>query len=269
MPRPDLPPEAISKYTPTFQFPKTLLLPIFRSLTRMQDRGWIPAARLKQHVVICGFPRSGSTLLQLMLETSFNGIRTYGRERRALEVAVCGKRTHHAVITKRPKDVFLIPEIRDFYASHEANVRFILLCRDPRDVLTSFHFSRPGEYFVSTSAWWHIYQHWNWACRSSDVLSLRYEHLITDPDEVESSVCNFTGWQSQQRFRQFHEFVPATFDGRALNGLRPLDPDNRNRWRNDEYRNRIRTVLTELPELPRVLIDLGYETDDTWTHEYC
>src|SRR5438045_94468 len=34
------------------------------------DNGWIGLRPLRTHVVVCGFPRSGSTLLQLMIETS-------------------------------------------------------------------------------------------------------------------------------------------------------------------------------------------------------
>ena len=266
--RPELPPEAISKFTPTFQFPKSLLQPIIRPLIRMQDRGWLPATVLEQHVVICGFPRSGTTLFQLMVETSVPAIKTYGRERRALEVARFGSRTHRAVVTKRPKDVFLIPEIREFYDGHAADVRFIVLSRDPRDVLTSMHFSRPSEYFVSAAAWRHIYKHWKWACQSSDTLSIRYEDLITRPDTVETGVCEFTGWKTTRDFQQFHHCVPRGFDGRALNGVRPLDSDNQNRWRLEQHRCRMQSLLSELPELPRVLVDLGYESDESWADDY-
>jgi hypothetical protein len=266
--RPEQPPEAISKYTPTFQFPKSLLQPAMRVLIQMQDRGWVPGVPLKQHVVICGFPRSGTTLCQLMIESCVPQIKAFGRERRGLEIALFGLRTHSNVMTKRPKDVFLIKELREFYESHSARVRFLLLNRDPRSVLTSVHFSQPSRYFVSVDQWRHIFRHWKWASQASDVLSIRYEDLILDPDRVESQITAMTNWAVSQPFRQFHNSVPGKFDGRALNGLRELDPSNLDRWRHKAHRDRIRSLLSQMPELPDVLIELGYEADHSWTCEY-
>lgn len=268
MVRPELPPESISRYTPTFQFPKTLIQPLFRPLVKLQDSGKLPATPLRQHVVVCGFPRSGTTLFQLMIESCVAGIKTFGRERRALEFAKYGRRTHACVMTKRPKDIFLIQELRDFYASHPAEVQFIVMHRDPRAVLTSVHFSRPGEYFVTTNQWQHIYRHWKWAFKADDVLSIRYEDVVRGTDVVESRFVKQTGWSVSRPFRDFHSNVPIGFDGRALNGLRELDESNVLRWRDSRHRDRMRALLQELPELPDVLIEMGYETDDSWTHEY-
>ena len=268
MVRPELPPESISRYTPTFQFPKTLIQPLIRPLIKLQDSGILSATALRQHVVICGFPRSGTTLFQLMIESCVAGIKTFGRERRALEFAQFGRRTHACVMTKRPKDIFLIQELREFYASHPAEVQFIVMHRDPRAILTSVHFSRPSEYFVTTHQWRHIYRHWKWATNADDVLSIRYEDVVCGPDFVESQFAKFTGWQVSCPFRDFHHHVPAGFDGRALNGLRELDENNVLRWREACHRDRIRSLLQELPELPDVLIEMGYETDDSWTREY-
>ena len=268
MVRPELPPESISRYTPTFQFPKTLIQPFIRPLVKLQDSGKLPATALRQHIVICGFPRSGTTLFQLMIESCVAGIKTFGRERRAVEFAKYGRRTHACVMTKRPKDIFLIQELRDFYSSHPADVQFIVMHRDPRAILTSVHFSRPSEYFVTTHQWRHIYRHWKWAANADDVLSIRYEDVVCGPDFVESQLAEFTGCQVSHPFRDFHQNVPAGFDGRALNGLRELDESNVLRWRDACHRERIRSLLQELPELPDVLIEMGYETDDSWTREY-
>ena len=268
MVRPELPPESISRYTPTFQFPKTLIQPWIRPLVKLQDAGRLPAVPLCQHIVICGFPRSGTTLFQLMIESCVAGIKTFGRERRALEFAKYGRRTHASVMTKRPKDIFLVQELRDFYSSHPAEVQFVVMHRDPRAILTSVHFSRPSEYFVTTNQWRHIYRHWKWAANADDVLSIRYEDVVCGPDFVESQFAKFTGCQMSHPFRDFHQNVPTGFDGRALNGLRELDESNVLRWREACHRDRIRSLLQELPELPDVLIEMGYETDDSWTREY-
>lgn len=268
MVRPALPPESISRYTPTFQFPKTLIQPLIRPLVKLQDAGRLPAVPLCQHIVICGFPRSGTTLFQLMIESCVAGIKTFGRERRALEFAKYGRRTQACVMTKRPKDIFLIQELREFYSSHPAKVQFIVMHRDPRAVLTSVHFSRPSEYFVTAHQWRHIYHHWKWAANAEDVLSIRYEDVVCGPDFVETQFAKLTRCEVIRPFRDFHKNVPAGFDGRALNGLRELDESNVHRWREAGHRDRIRLLLQDLPELPEVLIEMGYETDDSWTREY-
>lgn len=268
MQQPKLPPESTSKYTPTFQFPKSLLQPMLRPIVRLQDAGILPGARLRQHVVICGFPRSGTTLLQLMIEACVLNVKAFRRERRGLEIAQFRFRTHSEIMTKRPKDVFLVQSLREFYATHSADVRFILLNRDPRAVLTSLHFSRPADYFVSVNHWRSIYEHWKWAVQSTDVLSVRYEDLICNPEDVESRIRQLTGWTVTQPFRTFYQSVPKGFDGRSLNGLRELDIRNVDLWRQHRHKARIQSLLREMPELTDVLIELGYESDDRWTRDY-
>ncbi|MEY2726401.1 MAG: hypothetical protein RLZZ458_2268 [Planctomycetota bacterium] len=267
MNRPPLPPERISRCTPTFQFPKSLLRPVLRAVTSMQDGGWLPAVPLRQHVVVCGFPRSGTTLFQLMLEGCVAGISGRGRERRALELAECGRRSHAILLTKRPKDLFLIPEIRAFYAAWGVRVQFIVLHRDPRAILTSKHFSRPQEYYLSTEEWRHYYSHWDWCRGAADVLSICYEDLILQTEAVQQRVLEFTGWEARWKFRDFVRHVPQGFDGRALNALRELDDSRLQAWRADEHRLRLMEVLRELPELPRVLVELGYEADEQWVDD--
>lgn len=264
MSRPALPPEWLSRRTPTFQFPKSLLRPLLRSITSLKDSGWLPAVPLQQHVVICGFPRSGTTLFQLMLEGCIEGPRCRGREIRALDLATCGRRSHAVMLSKRPKDLFLIPELRNFYADRGVRLQMILLHRDPRGVLTSRHFSRPTEYYLSAEEWRHYYAWWDWHRRDPDVLSISYEDLIRCPDRIEQRVLEFTGWQARWRFHDFLNHVPAGFDGRALNNLRELDPSRLTSWREQQHQQRLRQLLVELPELPERLVSMGFEPDDSW-----
>jgi len=266
--RPELPPESVSKFTPTFQFPKSLLQPLIRPLIRLQNSGWLPGVPLQQHVVICGFPRSGTTLCQLMIEACVPEIKAFGKERRGLEIAKYRRRTHSRLLTKRPKDIFLTDEIRDFHAAQGTEAKFIVIHRDPRAVLTSLHFSRPNEYYVSAEHWAHIYRHWKWSCQTPDVLSVSYEDLIQKTHEVQRHIQTLTGWKVVRPFEDFHKYVPQGFDGRALNGLRELEPENLNRWRDVRHRQRVCSLLSEMPELPQTLIEMGYETDAAWTHDF-
>lgn len=265
--RPAMPPERLSRCRPGFQFPRTLFLPLLSGINRLRDAGWLPGTRITRHIVICGFPRSGTTLCQLMLESCLEGVAAWGRERRALEIAACGRRSHSILLTKRPKDVFLIPEIQQWYQRKGTEVLFLLMHRDPRAVLTSKHFSRPDEYYLTGEQWTHYYHHWKWSTSLPGVLSVSYEELVADPNGMESRIRQFTGVAEGRPFQSFQQHVPRGFDLRALNGLRNLDEGRFRAWRHPEHRERIRELRSSLGDLQTALEQMGYETDEKWSEE--
>lgn len=268
-PRPPLPPQEVTKYQQSIQFPKCVTKPFQRIGVLIQDAGLFRASPLKTHVVVCGFPRSGSTLLQLMIEACVSDVQTYGRERRGMEAAKCYRRVRPIMMTKRPSDIFTLDDLRDFYSRHHAKVKFVLMTRDPRAVLTSIHHSNPGEYYVPAERWRAIDSYWLWATSADDVVSVRYEDLICKPDRIQQLLTDFVGWNVHHPFADFHNAIPEGFDTRALNGVRKLDPTNTERWRKPEHRTRLTSLLTaELQELPTRLQELGYEQDDGWVGDY-
>jgi hypothetical protein len=87
-----------------------------RPFMRTRVRTWLRRHYIRQylarrwpldtHVVICGFPRSGTTLLHLMVSTTVQAATTFSKERNALGVG--GKREARGqpwLITKRPADL--------------------------------------------------------------------------------------------------------------------------------------------------------------------
>ncbi len=143
--RPPMPPQRVSRATPTFQFPRSLVQPLTRPWYALLNCGFPLSSRLETHVVICGFPRSGTTLCQLMIEAGVADISVFARKCRALEKLRYSWHRHRFLLTKRPKDIFLLDEIRDYYRYRAASVRFLVFVRDPRAVLTSIHVDRPNE----------------------------------------------------------------------------------------------------------------------------
>lgn len=258
-PRPPFPPETMARRRPTFQFPKTLLLPARRWIAGCVDRGWLPGTALKQQIVICGFPRSGTTLLQLLLESCTKNLGTFGKERRAIEIASAGIRSHAVVLTKRPKDIFLIPEIADWHRKNGSQALFILLHRDPRCVLTSKHFSSPQQYYLSCSDWQFFHQHWEWSRHRSDVLSVSYELLTSNPSAVQEQINCFTRLEAECCFLDFQSRVPQNFDLRALNGLRQTETSRISSWNAPEHAPRIEQIHREIPELNNILTNMGYQ----------
>lgn len=231
---------------------------------------------LHTHVVMCGFPRSGSTLLQLVAEACYPQARAYREEKAAINAARELVRTHALMITKRPRDLFHVDMIRDFYRPLRTRVRFVLTMRDPRATLTSRYSGEalanvtrgPDGYVMSVSNWKEWFAHFRYVSQAADTMIVEYADLVTDPLAMQQRYAEFIGWQPQIPFDKFTESVPEGFATKALNGLRSFDTANVARWKRDTYRDRIKQILDELPELPALLVELGYESDATWAREY-
>lgn len=254
------------------QDPPRLLTPLRRRVrhayVRATERGFFGLVPLRTHVVICGFPRSGTTLLQVMLETSAADAMSFGRERSGLSVArYTWPGRHPFLISKKPDDIFWVDAIREHYRDLRTEVRFVLSVRDPRAVLTSIFVDKPG-YCVPSDKWRAVYDHIQYQQQFPDVTISEYRDLVDDPTAVQRRLADFTGCEIRTRFDEFHAAVPGHFDTRALNGVRPVDRRSLDKWKSPEHAARIRQILLELPELPQRLIDMGYETDTAWTDAY-
>jgi len=235
------------------------------------DRGWFGLVPLQAHLVICGFPRSGTTLLQLMAETAYPRARSFGRERSGL-----GAAQRHLpgrwplIISKRPDDIFWVDEIREMYRARGTRTRprFVVCVRDPRAVLTSIHNNEPGQYYVSVERWRAIYDHYRYVRTFDDIVVVEYGDLVLDLPKVQQDLEAATGLKPDRPFADYHNAVPGRFDVGALNGVRPLDPANLHKWKEPRHRARIQQLLRELPELPDRLIEMGYEPDAQWVAGY-
>ena len=244
---------------------RKVLAPIYR----LPDRGILGLTPLRTHILVCGFPRSGTTMLQMMLENGLPQARRFGREVGGWRAATYSWRNHPIVISKVPHDVFRLEQLRKFYEPRPAQLRIILMQRDPRDVLTSRRTLQGKEdYVVSPERWRRYFQSFIQEQQRSDVLVIRYEQLVADVAAHQAQIEQFAGQQMAVPFTQFHTISRPDFDTATLNGLRPVESSVISRWRNPAHRERIEQMLVQLPELPQALIDLGYETDDRWIEQW-
>jgi hypothetical protein len=235
------------------------------------DKGWFGLHPLRTHVVLCGFQRSGSTLLQLIVETCVSDIRTFGTEYWAPAAVHYAFRNHPFMVTKAPQDIFCVDEVRAFYASRAVDPKFVVTIRDPRSVLTSVHVipsQSPDGYFVEPKRWLAYYQHVRYAQQFGDVQTVEYNDLIARPADIQARLTEFIGWRVHLPFEQFHSEASPRFDQRGLNGLRPLESSRVDAWRQECHRERICRILRELPDLPEYLIEMGYESDTSWARNY-
>jgi hypothetical protein len=237
--------------------------------------------RKPTHVVICGYSRSGTTLFYNMLRTTVRNFQFLDSERRA--ASVIGQ-TPESYVTKRPLDIFDIDNIVRSNR-HGKGLKFIVMIRDIRAVVTSRHKSVPNDYFVGYDHQYFV----NGAVatftnpgilsvhRAISILLartdpapivLKYEDLLTQTDEVQHDLGRRIGFEYGGSFRRFFEHeIPEPLE-RTLNGKRPLDLKGIDAWRAPRHRERIRQQFTACPTLFSILRAYGYEQDDRWFDAY-
>ena len=202
-------------------------------------------------VVICGFPRAGSTLLQTMAEACLDGIEGFGVETHAID-AVGKPIRARTCITKRPDDILELARIRDACAARGTSAAFLVLVRAPFDCLTSRHSAYPGHrgYYLSADRWLRIDDAVQRAMNDDDVTILRYEDIVTRPADIQDAVARATGARVRVPFADFHNAAgrrerDSMTEG-ALGGLRPLDKAGIGRGLADEHEARRRELEAEL-----------------------
>lgn len=257
------------------------------------DRALRGADAHSTHLLVAGYPRTGTSLLYNMLCSSLTGFRFDEGERPAVETL--DRRGNHA--SKRPFDLF------DLEAIRRANVfgkRIVVILnhRDVRDVVTSVYPYAPDEYLIGWEGCFRFrgdHPHYQrvfdapgigafreavraW-CAAPDLLchALRYERLVEDPDAVQAELAERFGLSFHARFSDYHRRASRhgiRFEGRraalAPELVKSSDPVSRDwtgRWREARHRERILAQFGSHPELFDLLRELGYEKDDAWFDE--
>lgn len=251
-----------------------------------------PLRSTELHVVVTGWPRSGTSLLFNMVATADPGLRPARFETPA-RVAI---RRRGSTVSKRPRDLFEISAIVD------ANVRqkrvvFVAIVRDPRDVVCSQHPNVPGTWFIGADhshsvagrppyriaadapglrSYARALEHL--VSSDHDVVLVKYEDLVADPDRIERLIAACLGRSPASHYRDFHrdpDRHPYRYEG-ATAALAPelvresdaVTTDRVGRWRTShDRRRRVREQLDRWPELHDLSERLGYVSDRTWVDE--
>ncbi len=253
------------------------------SVYRFPDQGLFGLTPLQSHVLICGFPAAGTTLLQLMLENGLPQARRFGKEVGGWRAATYAWRNHPVVISKVPHDVFRLPALRAFYATRRARLRVLLMLRDPRDLLTARrpktgigaggcgrHANEAGveDYCLSPEQW---RKYWVAFChnrRHPDAQVVKYEDLVADVGSEQRRIEGFVGHPMAVPFADCMTVERPDFDSTTLRGRRPVETSRVARWRNPDHAARLADVLHHLPELPTAVAELGYEPDARWAEPF-
>lgn len=225
------------------------------------------------HVIICGCSRSGSTLI-------YNIMRAVIQEptfspSRELSATKTLKFSADNYITKRPLDLFEIENIQRLLGKVRT-LKFIIMIRDPRSLVTSRHASVAHQYFQGYD--YQFFINHSRGVKSftnpgvvetfrainklsfdnSRFLLLKYEDLIADPDAVQDRIQEFIGMSMRS---SFSDYTPSDLPvelSRALNGARPIDKANLDRWKAPEHRHRLERQFSLCPELYDIVARYEY-----------
>lgn len=207
------------------------------------------------HIVGC--PRSGTTLLMELVSTCFESDGYCEHEQSLFEPV---PERGDLYFTKQPND---IKQLRHVFLRDPA-LYIIYLGRDPRSVITSRHPESPGRYFCNYRVWRECER----AARRYEghprFLRVRYEDLVTGPDAVQADiVARFSFLRQRHRFSEYPRYAnPSPASGQAMNGLRDINRDSLEKWR--QHLPRVAEQYRRHPELAEDLTKLGYERDRTW-----
>ncbi|MCP3915442.1 MAG: sulfotransferase domain-containing protein [bacterium] len=244
----------------------------------------------KTQIVICGFPRSGTSLLYNMLAATLPSFAHDDFEHSCLGYV----REWRDTLSKRPLDVF---KIEDLVRRNRLGKRLVVIVtiRDPRDVLTSRHPRVPDDYFIGWSACYRVdgpqgpeLAHPGIGAIAKqiealgntpgiDLLRVRYEDLVADPGQVQARLERDAGLRFVGSFADFHraDRLAYRYDGEraALEPAlvredKPVDRSRAGKWRAPEHAPRIRDEFTRHPELFSLLARYGYEQDEGWYAPY-
>ena len=211
-----------------------------------------------KHLHVTGCGRSGTTLLVEMMRSSFRCDESSEHEQSILETP---PKNLSMIITKHPGEVaFLRPLL-----TADPDLGGVYIYRDPRSVICSVHAKAADCYATNFSSWLKEQMHAKHLKAHPRFVEVRYEELITDPDNVQAKLQKtFPLLEATGLFSSYHERArPSAEAVQALNGLREVDRERLHAWRN--HLSRVKEQLARHPEMARMLIERGYETDTAWT----
>ncbi|MBM4268077.1 MAG: sulfotransferase [Deltaproteobacteria bacterium] len=207
------------------------------------------------HIVGC--ERSGTTLL---LEMMTAGFAIGGRCEREQSLFLDPPPGEGPWVSKKPLDILRLETV----FRRDPSLFALYLVRDPRSVVASRHAARPERYHSDFSTWSACER----AARRLDghprFLRIRYERLVEAPDAVQDEIAKRLEFlHAKGLFSRFQETAAPSRGGLlALGGLREPDRSRIEAWRGDLPR--VKAEWLRHPELPRALIEAGYETDESW-----
>jgi hypothetical protein len=238
---------------------------LLRAIRRKRGSGHGPA----RGIFVQGCARSGNTLMRELCAAGFAGAEALPLPQHRTEcsfefmLATLAKvrEASRILVASRNRDASLAMD-RHLLLAHP-EVKVVWMLRHPFDVLTSYHASDPGRFYVSperliTSLDLHeAFRH------EPQVLTLHYEDVILRPLEAQNEIAAAFALEPSRSFPECHaHFTAGRKSVVALHSVRPLDASSIGRWRrNPEHCQYLLSVLAAHPALAGSSRRAGYELE--------
>lgn len=206
-------------------------------------------------IIICGCPRSGTTLLLAIL-AAHPEIQAIQAETRVFKrwpyssktlnrwyhnlLIFCHlikhpvKRTARRWVEKTPQNVQYIKEILN---ELKTRVKIIHIVRDGRDVITSSHPTQPDRVFVSPEQWAEVVSKGLRWIDHPQVLTIRYENLIQAYDTTVSKVMSFLELDASSEIMEYHKHTTIKAPKTLNDEIQPISNRSIGKWTREEYKN--------------------------------
>lgn len=155
---------------------------------------------------------------------------------------------------KSPSNVHHISEIDAYF---NGNFKFIHLIRDGRDVVLSVHPTAPDRYWVEPERWVRdvkaglAYRH------HPNVLTIKYENLITDFENTLQTICKFANLPLTDEVLHWHRHAKVRKNSAYFSSVEALHDKSVEKWKEPKAQSRIQKFMND-HEAVRLLEKLGY-----------
>lgn len=215
--------------------------------------------RRPRRLHITGAPRSGTTLLHVMILSCFDIDGPVEAEQRLRKPV---PRDRRLICTKCPGEVEAAAAILKL----DPRLDVIYVARDPREVITSEHARHPGRYFTNLQVWRRAARAAARAQAHPRFHVVDYRRLVTEPDVVQTELMTAMPWlRPLNRFSNYHRVVGAPHEEwlPAMRQIRPITPASLGAWR--RHLPRVLGQIRRHGDIADELVALGYEPDHSWT----
>ncbi len=141
---------------------------------------------------------------------------------------------------KRPYNVRFIPEILQYFGPE---ARFIHIVRDPRAVCTSRHPANPESYWVDPDRWVQDVKMGLDYLYHPQVLTIRYEDLISDTEAQIRMICDFLGEECGAEILSWPENATVRSHDSWYGKITDIQKASLEKWRAEEHRARVVEVM--------------------------
>ncbi len=241
----------------------------------------------QKHLVVCGYPRSGTSLVYNMLA---HGLRHEFKFTEFEKYFMYYLHKLGNIATKAPLDVMHLNFIDELNINKKQLI-IIILVRDFREIVTSRHPIYPDEYFIGYDySYWPVskdFSKWEYCAPGiipisrkirdvmgrEDVLVVKYEDLVRNPDVAQKKIAEKFGLHFTGLFSEYEKSSsrhPYRYEGKYSPQDKALVLEGGGvkikeaRWIKKEHRARVIDQFEKCPDLFELLVNHGYEKDDSW-----